>query len=300
MTDLTLYEGGNLSSVQKKFNWIAENVGDSRPSFLDSNYLKLLIHENQELKPEYIVKFLHMAYLTGADPRINQIYLLIHNKKNQSTQQWEKVSTPVFSYHFFLKQANLSGEFKGMNVSSALEEVFDPIKNEEGKQLVATAKIFRKNAEIVTFKARWNEFVQTKKSGDITKQWAEKPYVMLEKCAIANGIRWQFPEAMSNMYIQEEIHETTDEDKVIQAIDKDNDDAYKANKTEDELEIGHEEYINPIRKFATRKNKDIGKKEFEERLLFLTKRTKKESYVFDQYDFDEIQNINIYLDGIGE
>ena len=127
---------------------------------------------------------------------------------------WVFNGSVVYSYHFFINQANQTGQLEGIECETNLKDVFDPIKNKVISELVSTATISRKGREPSIFNARWSEFAQRKYDGSYTKSWNEKPYIMLQKCAIANALRWQFPESLSGMFIEEEMgfHETVNED----------------------------------------------------------------------------------------
>lgn len=198
--------------------------GDDVKRSFDANYLDILQKMYPDLHLRYLVDFIHKAQLSGADPRKNQIHLSTY----YSNKLGHKVGVPVFSYHFFLNQANMTKEFEGITVSTTLEDVFDPISAETKKQLVSTAAIFRKGRKPVEFKARWNECFNPKNS-----IWKERPYQMLEKTAIANGLRWQYPETLSGMFIEEEIREDhyeeaekileidTKHEKAIEAVKED-------------------------------------------------------------------------------
>lgn len=164
----------------------------------EENYLKTLFALHADIDQSYVIDFLHQAQLSGANPAQKQIYLT----KYFSKKLGRKVGVVVFSYHFFLNQANLTGEMEGLEVSSEVEKVFDPIKKQWGEELVATAKVRRKGRGETTFKARWSEFYNPN-----SDQWAERPYGMLEKCSIANVLRWAFPESLSGMFIEDEISE---------------------------------------------------------------------------------------------
>jgi len=289
MNDLELFQGENLSNTENVCNQVAKALGDNAPSFLDMNYIKLLVHQNQGLNVEYILDFLHMASLTGADPRIKQIYLLSYQKWNPKTNRKELIGTPVFSYHFFLSQANKTGKFRNFNVSSKIEEVFNPISNTTESQLVATAIVYRDGSEPVTFKARWNEVFNDK-----NPIWKAKPYIMLEKTAIANAVRWAFPEAMSNIFIEGEITpETKEERKVreIENLEKDEiDDLWAKDKTEAQLTPGDPEYIFPIRKFANQVMGEIKAEDLIERCEYMNKLNNR-----NHKDIDETACIEIYL-----
>lgn len=287
--------GGSLSRNDKCFNWVVQTIGKDRPTFLDENFLKLLIHDNPKLKPEYILKYLHMSFLTGADPRINQVHLLPFNKKNEVTGQWETVAVTVFSYHFFINQANKTGEYRGVEVSTQVEKVFNPVTNQIEDQLVSTAIANRKDSKPVTYKARWNEYVQFKKDKTPKHQWATKPYIMLEKCAIAGAMRWQFPEALSNMYITEEFDMDKGNVSLAEEKQREQDELWKQGKTTEELTPGHPEFIFPDRKFRGKKLKEVKIDELHDRCEYIKKRMSKEGYNFDQKDADELYTIELYL-----
>jgi len=53
--------------------------------------------------------------------------------------------------------------------------------------------------------AFFDEYAGRKKAGGLTKNWAEKPHVMLSKCAEALAIRKAFPNETSGVYIPEEF-----------------------------------------------------------------------------------------------
>ena len=164
----------------------------------DDNWLNIFDRMHHDVPMSYKIDFLHKAQLTGADPRKNQIYLTSYYSKKLG----HKIGTTVFSYHFFLAQANQTGEYEGVEVSSGIEEVFDPKTLKPKSELVSTAIVYRKNKKPVIFKARWSEFFNSN-----NPMWNSKPYTMLEKTAIANALRWAFPEALSGMFISEEIRD---------------------------------------------------------------------------------------------
>nr|BDT27315.1 hypothetical protein BHI3_07810 [Bacteriovorax sp. HI3] len=164
----------------------------------EENYIRGLFESNKDIDQSFVVDFLHQAQLSGANPAQKQIYLVKYWNKGIG----KKVGVVVFSYHFFLNQANQTGEVEGLEVETKLEKVYDPITREEREELVATAIVKRKGRGATTHKARWSEFYNPN-----SDQWKLRPYGMLEKCAIANVLRWAFPEALSGMFIEDEISE---------------------------------------------------------------------------------------------
>ena len=192
---------------------------DQRKAALDLNWLRTFISQNQEIGPQYVIEFLHKAELAGADPRRNQVYLIARKKKQKYKDQqgfwredWVTVGTVVFAYQFFIAAANATGELEGFEVHSRVGEYFDPVQGQPIRTLVSTATVRRKNRQPVVYDAWYPEFVQTDfKTAAPTSAW-QKPYIMLEKCALANAFRWAFPEAMSGMYISEEMAQATQDE----------------------------------------------------------------------------------------
>lgn len=56
-----------------------------------------------------------------------------------------------------------------------------------------------------TATARWKEYVQTKKGGDVNAMWSRMPYLMLAKCAEALALRKAFPDDLAGIYTDEEM-----------------------------------------------------------------------------------------------
>jgi recombinational DNA repair protein RecT len=160
----------------------------------------ILLEKHNDVQRKYVLDYLHKAQLTGANPVLNQIYLVKYGTEPQT----------VFSYHYMMNLANQTGELGSINCDSKLEDVFMPertIKNKvypagSIKEFVATSEIQRINKGITKSKALWSEYGKGAK-GPI---WQSKPHTMLQKCAIAIGLRRAFPEVMSAVFIEEEFH----------------------------------------------------------------------------------------------
>lgn len=90
-------------------------------------------------------------------------------------------------------------------------------KDEHGE--FCKVRVYRKDwsnnraAVGVAYKA---EFVQMTKEGRPTKFWAEKPRLMLAKCAEALAIRKAFPEDTAGLYITEEMGKDGGEEPAIE------------------------------------------------------------------------------------
>lgn len=53
----------------------------------------------------------------------------------------------------------------------------------------------------------WEEYVQRKRDGSVTKMWSDKSTFMLGKCCEAGAIRKAFPEDMAGLYLAEEFRD---------------------------------------------------------------------------------------------
>lgn len=69
--------------------------------------------------------------------------------------------------------------------------------------------------------AHFSEYAQRTKEGNLTKMWAEKPHVMLAKCAEALAFRKAFPEDTSGLYAPEEMGEVPAERDVTPPANSD-------------------------------------------------------------------------------
>lgn len=181
-------------------------TSDVKRSF-EENYLKMLFEKHRELPKSDIVEFIHKAQQTGANPSLNQIFLIERNTKVGF--EWKKVGTVVFSYNFIQAIANQTGDYEGYTMKTELVDKFDIHSFEAKKMLAATCVVKRKGREF-PYTAYFDEYVQTK-DNKATGTWASKPYMMIEKCALSGALRRAFPEALSGMYCEEEMEAVNNE-----------------------------------------------------------------------------------------
>lgn len=240
----------------------------------DKNYLEIIDRLHPNLPLRYKIDFVQKAALTGADPRLNQVHLTSYFSRKVG----HEIGVTVFSYHFFLNQANQTGEYEGVDVNTALEDVFNPIKKENQKELVSTAIVYRKGHRPTTFKARWSECFNSK-----NPMWNERPYAMLEKTSIANALRWAFPEALSGMFIQEEINSQHIEEAEVISV-KEKEEAIAVEKNEKSKEI-----ISKAKNKSTKENLIDA---IAEITAFVTKEMNKDAKIKYMHNILEVKSFN--------
>lgn len=206
MTDNALIE---VSNTVKDLMLMADMPKDQIKREMDQNYLSMLVKQNPALERSHFVEFITKCQLTGADPRLNQIYLIVHNAWNSQKQTTEPKGTTVFSYQFFLRLAQQTGELEDMRVEIIREPYLDLMTGKERASITARCIVKRKGKGETVYQARFWEFAKTDKSGNLQGNWKASPYLMLEKCAVANALRWAFPEVLGNLYIADEMEKVT-------------------------------------------------------------------------------------------
>lgn len=189
-------------------------VGEKeRKLALDLNYMATIAAANPNLQTADLIHFLHKAQLVGADPRLDQIYLIPFRTKlrwydatNRPQEQWITKASTVFSYHFFLQKADSIDGLEAWDTTTEIGNYFNPATGVKIDTLQSTTTIERKDRKPLSYTAWFPEFVQTNRDGKVTASWAKKPHLMLEKCSLANAVRRGFAKEFSGVQILEETH----------------------------------------------------------------------------------------------
>jgi phage recombination protein Bet len=142
------------------------------------------------------------------DPLTKQV----HPSKHYDTQQSKYVLTIVVGIDGLRSLAERTGEYEGQTQVA----YFDT----EGKEYnvwtdlkmppwAAKVGIYRKGFRDALYAtALTRSYAQRKKDGGYTKFWAQMPEVMIAKVAEACALRKAFPQALSSLYVREEIAES--------------------------------------------------------------------------------------------
>ena len=152
-----------------------------------------------------LMLFLHLAKRSGLDPFSRQIYLI--ERRQQIDGQWKTTRQPQTGIDGLRLIADRTDRYAPGRESQFTYDA-------AGALLTATAyvkKSVRGEWHEIAATAHYDEYVQRKKDGQPNQMWAEKPHIMLAKCAEALALRRAFPAEMSGLYTADEIRSGADE-----------------------------------------------------------------------------------------
>lgn len=147
-----------------------------------------------------LMLFLHLAQRSGLDPFSRQIYLI--ERQANIKGQWVTTRQPQTGIDGLRLIADRTERYAPGHEPSF---GYGP----DGQLDTATSyvkKWVRGEWHEVAATAHYREYMQSKSDGKPTKMWAEKPHIMLAKCAEALALRRAFPAEMIGLYTSDEIH----------------------------------------------------------------------------------------------
>ena len=81
--------------------------------------------------------------------------------------------------------------------------------DDQGHLKLARVRVYRKGiSRPFIGVARWEEYVQKNKKGAVKRMWAERPHVMLSKCAEVNALKKGFPEDLAELDLRDDTAES--------------------------------------------------------------------------------------------
>ena len=144
--------------------------------------------------------FLEVANRLGLDPLVKQIYA-IHRKSGDKYQM--TIQTGIDGYTAI---ASRTDAFAGVD-----DVIYDTEEAEHPNKATVTVYRFVQGQRMpFTASARWLEYRQITRdyrTGEIklTGKWADMPYGMLGKCALAKALRLAFPAQLAGIYTDVEM-----------------------------------------------------------------------------------------------
>ena len=156
---------------------------------------------NGNLRPgEDLMTFLHVAKKSGLDPMARQIYA-VYRWDGSLGREKMTIQTGIDGLRLI---AQRTGQYAGQE-----ETVFETKESAKFPTIATVTVLKMIGGQIVktTASARWEEYVQLTKSGELMGLWGQKPYTMLEKVAESKALRKAFPSELAGVYAQEEMPE---------------------------------------------------------------------------------------------
>jgi phage recombination protein Bet len=150
-----------------------------------------------------LMLFLHLAQRSGLDPFARQIYLI--ERRANVNGEWRTSRQPQTGIDGLRLIADRTDRY-----APGREPAFT--YDEQGRLATATSyvrKWVRGEWHEVAATAHYGEYVQAKKDGTPTQMWADKPHIMLAKCAEALALRRAFPAELSGLYTADEMRDET-------------------------------------------------------------------------------------------
>lgn len=139
---------------------------------------------------------LEVARMRGLNPLLGQIHFV---KRWDAVKQREVWACQV-AIDGFRAIAQRTGEYDGQDEPEIETD-------ERGQIVLARVKVYRAGIKRpFVGVARFAEFAQTKRGGEMVGQWGKMPFHMTAKCAEACAFRKAFPEELSGLYAPEELH----------------------------------------------------------------------------------------------
>lgn len=146
-----------------------------------------------------LMLFLHLAQRTGLDPFSRQIYLI--ERRQNLNGQWVTSRQPQTGIDGLRLIADRTDRYAPGRAPTYTYDADNRLET-------ATAyvkKWVRGEWHEVAATAHYAEYVQVKRDGAPTQMWADKPHIMLAKCAEALALRRAFPADMNGLYTPEEM-----------------------------------------------------------------------------------------------
>ncbi len=188
MTELEVHTGSTLVLESDQTFWTDHQVAGLRQLGVDRA-------GNGDL-----AVYLHVCQRTGLDPFARQIYMIERQGK-------QTIQTGIDGFRLVARRAvDRTGETLSIGTSEWCDADgnWTDVWLAEHPPAAARVVVYR-NGESFPGTALWREYAQTKRDGDLTAMWRDRPAGQLAKCAEALALRKAFPHDLSGVYTDDEL-----------------------------------------------------------------------------------------------
>lgn len=158
-----------------------------------------------EATPGDLNLFRHVCQRTGLDPFSRQIYMIKRWDSQASTNKWT-IQTGIDGLRIIADRR--TGLYAGQTDPQWCGEdgVWRDFWVGSRPPVAARVGVIRRDFDRpIMAVAMFMEYAQTKRGGDLTHMWAEKPALMIAKCAEALALRKAFPNDLAGLMTPEEM-----------------------------------------------------------------------------------------------
>lgn len=197
MTELTVHQPTASTDL---------TIADEQGSFTDMQVQALRHLGVEGAGPGDLAVFFHVVKRTGLDPFARQIYMIGRRSQGETKQT---IQTGIDGYRLIGRRATAkSGETLSVSAPEWMDEngAWRPVwaHRRWGLPLAARVTIHRDSQPFVAV-ANFDEYAQTKRDGDLTQMWAQRPAGQIAKCAEALAWRMAFPQDLAGIYTEDEM-----------------------------------------------------------------------------------------------
>lgn len=157
--------------------------------------------------PEEFWLFCERCKATKLNPLTNEIWCIKTEGYTNKRGDWVDGRMQIMiGINGFQSIANSNPEFDGMETTVQLTE--------QGKPLSATCKVYRKDRKYPhVCTVYFNEYYRAGFNGK-PSNWDKMPVTMIEKVAKSRAIREAFPQVLNDIYIEEELDNSNQQEPI--------------------------------------------------------------------------------------
>ena len=161
--------------------------------------------------------FFHVVKRTGLDPFARQIHMISRQVSERDPRTGEWVKVPKQTIQTGIDGYRLIGRRAANRAHDTISVSAPEWAHEDGAwravwstgwgMPIAARVTIHRSGQPFTAVALFDEYKQTKRNGELTSMWGQRPAGQLAKCAEALAWRMAFPQDLAGVYVEDEMHQ---------------------------------------------------------------------------------------------